>query len=145
MRYADSYRETYGGLYLDHPRGGKLCVKFTDQVEAHADRLGSIVFFPSRLLIERCQFTEIRLFAVRDRVTSAWDALAARGAAVRYLALNPQRNRVVVAMFPLNDVTRKAMMDLLQADYAAIEPVEVEQVPRLQAGVRPATGPTRAV
>lgn len=144
-RYAESHRATYGGLFLDHLRGGKLCVGFTDQVEPHASRLRRIVSFPSRLLVEHCRFTEDHLFALRDRVTESVDLLRASGVAVRYVASNVQRNRVVVGVFPLNDAVRKVIIDRLEADDAAIELLESERGAILQAeSVRTGGGAARA-
>ena len=97
--YAAEHRDTFAGLYIDQPSGGRVVVLFTEDVEGHQAALDALWGDPGFIVVEAAQFTESILRRIQKKIGEA--DLAAQGIAListsaGYLGDNGFENNVQV-------------------------------------------------
>jgi hypothetical protein len=97
-RYLDRRPGLSAGLSIEDewPEGPYLQVRVTRDVATHAPALRRR--YRHRLKVVAVQFPSAELQAVRDRISADWEALEAEGFDIQGLGVDPEANRVDVAM-----------------------------------------------
>jgi hypothetical protein len=102
--YGQLHPDSYGGMYIDHPAGGKAVVTFTTDLAIHAAALQHAFSMPDRLIIKSVKFTDHELLAAAQ----AWDANSSRlgGATLSIVGLMPQHNALSITVSRITPAVR---------------------------------------
>lgn len=88
----------FGGMYIDHQAGGKLAVRFTDNVELHRTALTAAAQHPERLLVIAARSSESELRRVATQIHDERADLLANGIDIRQARIDIFENQVAVSL-----------------------------------------------
>jgi hypothetical protein len=99
--YGSRNPDAYGGVYLDHPSGGKIVALFTGGLDQHVAGVWDAVWptMPSLPIRFRpVPHSERELIALQDRIGRDTEALADLGVSIRFVLVDIERNQLEVGV-----------------------------------------------